>query len=64
MPRRPAGITQAEIARALRAFREAKLPNMRVRITSSSVIVEQAEPPAESRERADEIADDDEVVIL
>lgn len=64
MPRRPANITQADIARTLRAFREANLPNMRVRITGSEIIVEPADQTREPHEPANDVADGDELAIL
>jgi hypothetical protein len=46
MPRRPATVTQADIARAIRALRDAGAPveRVRVRLASDGVIVEIAEP--------------------
>jgi hypothetical protein len=45
MPRRPAAVTQADIARAIRALRDAGAPveRLRVRLESGSVIVEVGE---------------------
>ncbi|MDP4024050.1 hypothetical protein Q8W71_15580 [Methylobacterium sp. NEAU 140] len=40
MPRTAARVTQAHIARAIRAMRAAGVPNVRVRLTEDAVIVE------------------------
>lgn len=64
MPRRPANITQADIARTLRAFREANIPNMRVRITGSEIILEPAYKQREPHEAADDGTDGEELAIL
>jgi hypothetical protein len=44
MPRRPASVTQADIARAIRALRDAGAPmeRVRVRMEAGSIIVETA----------------------
>jgi outer membrane protein assembly factor BamA len=46
MPRRPATVTQADIARAIRALRDAGAPveRVRVRLENGGVVVEVAEP--------------------
>lgn len=42
MPRRPASVTQADIARAIRALRDAGVPveRLRLRMQGGSVVVE------------------------
>lgn len=42
MPRRPASVTQADIARAIRAMRDAGYPDVRVVFKDGAIIVEAA----------------------
>ncbi len=46
MPRRPAAITQADVARAIRAVRAAGLPVVRVVVRPDGIAVETQEHPA------------------
>jgi hypothetical protein len=39
MPRRPAGLTQADIARAIRAAKQAGAAEVEVRVGNSSILV-------------------------
>ncbi|MCJ2051195.1 hypothetical protein MKL01_16085 [Methylobacterium sp. J-070] len=62
MPRTPARVTQADIARAIRALRDAGFPIVRVVMRDGGVTVEPAEPvetPASRR-----LADRERVVVL
>lgn len=66
MPRRAAAVTQADIARAIRAVQAAGLPVMRIVVRSDGVSVETA-PGAEQehdRRLEEEVADSDRVVVL
>ncbi len=40
MPRRPATVTQADVARAIRAMRDAGLPVVRVVVRADGVVLE------------------------
>ena len=44
MPHRPANITQADIARAIRAVQNAGLPVLRVVVRADGIAVETVEP--------------------
>lgn len=66
MPRRAASVTQADIARAIRAMRDAGYADVRVVMRDGRVVVEAADAarPA-SRSKPDEpVADEDALVIL
>ncbi|KQP35969.1 hypothetical protein [Methylobacterium sp. Leaf100] len=66
MPRRAAVVTQADIARAIRAVQAAGLPVMRVVVRSDGVAVETVLPPdhAAAPQLPDEVANDERVVVL
>ncbi|MBP1182999.1 hypothetical protein [Methylobacterium sp. PvR107] len=62
MPRRAAAVTQADIARAIRAMRDAGFPKVRVVMREGSITIEPGEPveaPAGRR-----LADREHVVVL
>lgn len=50
MPRRAANVTQADIARAIRAVQNAGLPVLRVVVRADGVAVETVAGPAEPRD--------------
>lgn len=62
MPRRGASVTQADIARAIRAMRDAGFTQVRVVMRDGGVTVEPADPvePAVNRR----LADRERVVVL
>ena len=64
MPRTPANVTQADIARAIRAMRAAGYPDVRVVFKDGTVIVEPA-PKDTSAQQADRPPwEPEEIVIL
>lgn len=68
MPRRAAAVTQADIARAIRALRDAGAPveRVRVRLVAGGVIVETAEnyPGTMTQESGAEPSGERKVVVL
>lgn len=62
MPRRAAQVTQADIARTLRAYRDAKLPQPRIVVRPDGVIFEPM--PEQVERRQEPVADDERVVVL
>ena len=65
MPRRPATITQADVARAIRAVRAAGLPVLRVVVRSDGVVVETTDQPrSEIDGRHEPLAEERPPVIL
>ena len=66
MPRRPASVTQADIARAIRALRDAGAPmeRVRVRLGHGSVIVEVGDGAEYAPEPPPERADERRVIAL
>ena len=64
MPRRAASVTQADIARAVRALRASGYQNVRVVIREGGVVVEPAPAEGERRDFRHDDADDDAMVVL
>jgi hypothetical protein len=66
MPRRPAAVTQADIARAIRALRDAGAPmeRVRVRMEAGSIIVEMAGGHPRSANDAPQEPDGERKVIV
>ncbi|KQQ13297.1 hypothetical protein ASF53_14085 [Methylobacterium sp. Leaf123] len=65
MPRRPAAITQADVARAIRAVQAAGLPVLRVVVRPDGVAVETTERPRDVTDALYEpLAEDRPPVIL
>lgn len=65
MPRRPAAITQADVARAIRAVQAAGLPVLRVVVRPDGVAVETTERPRDVTDPLHEtLAEDRPPVIL
>ncbi|TXM72710.1 hypothetical protein FV218_12640 [Methylobacterium sp. WL69] len=66
MPRRAAVVTQADIARAIRAVQAAGLPVMRVIVRSDGVAVETVRPPDQNADPQlpNEVANNERVVVL
>lgn len=57
MPRRAASITQADIARAIRAMRDAGFPSVRVVVRDGQAVIE----PASARREADDPVPEDDI---
>ena len=65
MPRRAASVTQADIARAIRAMQAAGLPVLRVIVRADGIAVETAaDSSVGSMTQIERVADKDRVVIL
>lgn len=66
MPRRAATVTQADIARAIRAIQAAGLPVSRIVVRPDGVIVETipSKDQANQAEQAAEVANEDRVPFL
>lgn len=66
MPRRAASVTQADIARAIRAAQAAGLPVLRIVVRADGVAVETTPQPDEERKAHldAEVADSERVVVL
>ena len=65
MPRRAASVTQADIARAIRAMQAAGLPVLRVIVRADGIAVETASDSSMgSMPQIERVADKDRVVIL
>lgn len=64
MPRRAAVVTQADIARAIRAARHAGLPVLRIVVRPDGVAVETAAEPAPETGEQDDVATQERVVVL
>ncbi|GJD44827.1 hypothetical protein AFCDBAGC_2696 [Methylobacterium cerastii] len=65
MPRRAASVTQADIARAIRAMQAAGLPVLRVIVRADGIAVETVADSSEaSVPETERVADRDRVVIL
>ncbi|TXN71722.1 hypothetical protein FV230_07315 [Methylobacterium sp. WL6] len=66
MPRRAAAVTQADIARVIRAVQASGLPVVRVVVRSDGVSVETSPSIGQGPEAhcSDEVADSDRVVVL
>lgn len=64
MPRRPASVTQADIARAIRALRAAGFPVVRVVMRDGGVIVEPAQTENGRRDTEPDVANDEGLVVL
>jgi diaminopimelate decarboxylase len=63
MPRRPAVVTQADVARVVRALKGETTARVRIVIEGGRVIVEEA-PDEKVSVRLPEDNDDDEVIVL
>jgi hypothetical protein len=63
MPRRPAAITQADVARAIRAVQAAGLPVLRVVVRPDGVAVETA-PGTSADDNSPKLAGERKVVVL
>lgn len=63
MPRRPATITQADVARAIRAVQAAGLPIVRVVVRGDGVAVETSAAGEAPAARIEDIEEDDVMVL-
>lgn len=64
MPRRPASITQADVARAIRGVRAAGLYVVRVVATGDGVSIETSEEPAREGDRRPDPLAPQKVVVM
>ncbi|TXN24013.1 hypothetical protein [Methylobacterium sp. WL9] len=65
MPRRPANVTQADIARAIRAMKAAGFDVVHVVLRDGGVVVEPVSKDVRDRSRTyEDLAAEDEVVVL
>lgn len=64
MPRRAASVTQADIARVLRAMKDAGLPVQRVVARADGVVIETGDPAAAQAPGIKKLVDQSRVVVL